>query len=118
MLKHNKYFVESSHPSTVQLLLKDPIIRGARITEDATNATTGNAAAKKTGTAPAVAEAPNAVKDATSDAKNAQDVFASVMGADRDDLEDDDINISFQIDDSRIDVSTMQSYGFCCSTLL
>jgi DNA excision repair protein ERCC-3 len=30
-LKHNKYFVESSHPETLQLLLKDTIIREARI---------------------------------------------------------------------------------------
>ena len=31
VLKHNKYFVESSHPETLQLLLKDRIIRDARI---------------------------------------------------------------------------------------
>ena len=30
-MKHNKYFVESSHPETLQLLLKDTIIREARI---------------------------------------------------------------------------------------
>ena len=31
VLKHNKYFVESSHPETLQLLLKDTVIREARI---------------------------------------------------------------------------------------
>ena len=31
VLKHNKYFVESSHPETLQLLLKDRLIREARI---------------------------------------------------------------------------------------
>lgn len=31
MLKHNKYFVESSHPETLQLLLKDRVIREARL---------------------------------------------------------------------------------------
>lgn len=31
VLKHNKYFVESSHPETLQLLLKDKIIREARL---------------------------------------------------------------------------------------
>jgi len=31
VLKHNKYFVESSHPETLQLLLKDRVIREARI---------------------------------------------------------------------------------------
>jgi len=31
VLKHNKYYVESSHPETLQLLLKDRIIREARL---------------------------------------------------------------------------------------
>lgn len=31
VLKHNRYFVESSHPETLQLLLKDRTIRDARI---------------------------------------------------------------------------------------
>jgi DNA excision repair protein ERCC-3 len=31
VLKHNKYFVESSHPETLQLLLKDGVIRDARV---------------------------------------------------------------------------------------
>jgi DNA excision repair protein ERCC-3 len=30
VLKHNKYFVESSHPDTLQMLLKDEIINSAR----------------------------------------------------------------------------------------
>lgn len=44
VLKHNKYFVESSHPETLQLLLKDKVIREARIqttqTDDSIKATT------------------------------------------------------------------------------
>lgn len=31
VLKHNKYYVESSHPETLQLLLKDKTIRDARV---------------------------------------------------------------------------------------
>jgi DNA excision repair protein ERCC-3 len=31
VLKHNKYFVESSHPETLQVLLKDKTIREARV---------------------------------------------------------------------------------------
>ena len=31
VLKHNKYFIESSHPETLQLLLKDKVIREARV---------------------------------------------------------------------------------------
>ena len=31
VLKHNKYYVESSHPETLQILLKDKVIRDARV---------------------------------------------------------------------------------------
>lgn len=31
VLKHNKYYVESSHPETLQTLLKDKVIREARV---------------------------------------------------------------------------------------
>lgn len=31
VLKHNKYFVESSHPEMLQTLLKDKVIREARV---------------------------------------------------------------------------------------
>jgi DNA excision repair protein ERCC-3 len=31
VLKHNKYFIESTHPETIQFLLKDKTIREARV---------------------------------------------------------------------------------------
>lgn len=31
VLKHNKYYVESSHPETLQFLLKDEVMRNARV---------------------------------------------------------------------------------------
>ncbi|KAG8906319.1 transcription factor TFIIH complex ERCC-3 subunit, partial [Tulasnella sp. 403] len=34
VLKHNKYYVESSHPDVLQHLLKDPVIRSARVVTD------------------------------------------------------------------------------------
>jgi len=37
VLKHNKYFVESSHPDTLQLLLKDKVIREARVVSQQTD---------------------------------------------------------------------------------
>lgn len=93
VLKHNKYFVESSHPEIVQKLLKDPVIRGARITEET----------MEESTAIAPKPAPAKPEPAKDDEQQAQDVFAAVIGAERDDLEEDDINISFQIADARID---------------
>jgi len=34
VLKHNRYFVESNHPDTLQLLLKDPVIQECRLRPD------------------------------------------------------------------------------------
>merc|ERR1719225_192947 len=34
VLKHNRYFVESNHPETLQLLLKDPVIQECRLKPD------------------------------------------------------------------------------------
>ena len=34
VLKHNRYFVESNHPETLQLLLKDPVIQECRLRLD------------------------------------------------------------------------------------
>ena len=34
VLKHNRYYVESSHPETLQMLLKDQIISSGRIVRD------------------------------------------------------------------------------------
>lgn len=37
VLKHNKYFIESSHPDTLQFLLKDRVIRDARVVTQQTD---------------------------------------------------------------------------------
>ena len=34
VLKHNRYFVESGHPPTLQMLLKDPVIQDCRLKAD------------------------------------------------------------------------------------
>ena len=34
VLKHNRYFIESSYPETLQFLLKDRVIREARVVID------------------------------------------------------------------------------------
>jgi len=79
VLKHNKYYVESSHPDLVQKLLRDPIIRGARVIEDAVVDTPAN----KSATAPAAEPLADPSKAAASNEKQAQDVFSAVIGADR-----------------------------------
>ena len=39
VLKHNKYFIESGHPDTLQFLLKDAVIRNARAIPQQTTGT-------------------------------------------------------------------------------
>lgn len=39
VLKHNKYFVESTHPEVLQKLLKDPIVQSCRLRQKATEET-------------------------------------------------------------------------------
>lgn len=41
VLKHNKYFIESTYPETLQYLLKDDIIRGARVQLSAADPASG-----------------------------------------------------------------------------
>lgn len=91
VLKHNKYYVESSHPETLQLLLKDRIIREARlfsIQQDnsikATTFTTSKAPVKGNLVIPGTKEAKKdeATSGKTSAAANTSDanLFTSVVG--------------------------------------
>lgn len=97
MLKHNKYFVESTHPETLQFLLKDRMIREARVVSTqadtsikANTFTTSKAPVKGNLVIPGTKEAEkrkeelNGTTGATSGAppagSNAEDLFSSVVG--------------------------------------
>lgn len=133
VLKHNKYFVESSHPETLQLLLKDRVIREARlITQQADNSikaatfTTSKAPVKGNLVIPGTAKEADKKKDDGKPAAAAAtdaDLFTSVVGVEGgmlilsllkmpmidnliDEIEEDDENVhAFEINDARIDVS-------------
>ena len=96
-MKHNKYFVESSHPETLQLLLKDTIIREARIAtvsvdtsiKSATLTTTSKAPTRSNLVIPGTKESEK--KDDNIDKLGSQitsnnpsdaDLFTSVVGVD------------------------------------
>ena len=57
-LKHNKYYVESSHPETLRTLLKDDIIRSARV-HTRTVDNSAEAATFTTGKVPARVHSPS-----------------------------------------------------------
>ncbi|KAI9057218.1 DNA helicase [Trametes sanguinea] len=114
VLKHNKYFVESSHPETLQILLKDKIIREARVhsqqTDNSIRAatfTTSKAPVKGNLVIPGTKEAEKK-KDDAANGKNGSrtdaELFTSVVGVDNDEVEEDDDNVhAFEIDDAKID---------------
>lgn len=112
VLKHNRYFVESSHPETLQMLLKDPIISTGRIVRDENDqvisAPPGAAAllvsAKPTGkdlTIPGVKNlngktddgSVEKIKELTAEEverkKEEEKYFGAVVGIDKEDEEDD-----------------------------
>jgi DNA excision repair protein ERCC-3 len=94
VLKHNKYFVESSHPETLQVLLKDKAIRDARVVSQAGDAnkvttfTTAKAPVKGSIVIPGTKEGERKQDDPSKAAPGASagasgtdgDLFTSVVG--------------------------------------
>jgi len=84
VLKHNKYFVESSHPDILQRLLKDHVIRDARIittqTDNSIRAntfTTSKAPTKGNLVIPGTKEAD---KRKDPNGRSDEDLFTSIVG--------------------------------------
>lgn len=117
VLKHNRYFVESSHPEMLQTLLRDPVIKESRlIGDDEPNNTgliTGKAPNAKDIVIPGVKkEVPDPNKAAGGSAgagapsqANGEDEIFAVVGLDRDDdeIENDDVH-AFEISSSSVEV--------------
>ncbi|KAG0044299.1 transcription factor TFIIH complex ERCC-3 subunit [Gryganskiella cystojenkinii] len=116
VLKHNRYFVESSHPEMLQTLLRDPIIKESRlISEDDPNSAgliTGKAPNAKDVVIPGVKkEVPDPNKPAGSAGAsggaaqlNGEDEIFAVVGLDRDDdeIENDDVH-AFEISSTSVE---------------
>ncbi|GLB40517.1 putative dna repair helicase rad25 [Lyophyllum shimeji] len=123
VLKHNKYFVESSHPETLQLLLKDRVIREARLIPAQTD-TSIKAATFTTSKAPvkgaltiagtkdteknkgdlAVPGTGSALGQGATRSTTDADLFTSVVGVESDEIDEDDENVhAFEINDAKID---------------
>ncbi|KAI0032530.1 DNA helicase [Vararia minispora EC-137] len=111
VLKHNKYFVESAHPDILQSLLKDSIIRSARVvsarddSSTVTTFTTSKAPVKGNLVIPGTKEAEKSKDDLRSAIGVKDDnLFTSVVGTENDEIDEDDDNVhAFQIDDTKID---------------
>ena len=117
VLKHNKYFIESSHPETLQFLLKDNVIREARVIPqqqpgDVVSAAlmTSKAPTKAGLVIPGTKEGGTGNQNADGKKQDA-DLFTSVVGIDNDEIDEDDDNVhSFEINDTKIDVCSWLFY--------
>lgn len=86
VLKHNKYLVESSHPETLQLLLKDKVIREARVASAHTDTsikantfTTAEVPNKGSTVVPGTKDGEGKTNEAN---KSGASLFTSVVGVD------------------------------------
>ncbi|KAM9907152.1 hypothetical protein OXX79_001118 [Metschnikowia pulcherrima] len=86
VLKHNKYYVESTHAETLQTLLKDPIIGPLRVVMSAEK-DLASAEAPSKGDLVIAGTKPGA--PAGTENKDVEDIFASVVGKKADDDDDD-----------------------------
>ncbi|KAF9133586.1 DNA repair helicase RAD25 [Mortierella sp. 14UC] len=112
VLKHNRYFVESSHPEMLQKLLRDQVIREARVIgdDDPNNnggLITGKAPNAKDLTIPGIKkDVPDPNKPGTSNAggQSEEEIFAVVgLDKDDDDIEPDDVH-SFEIGSGSVEI--------------
>lgn len=114
VLKHNKYYIESSYPETLQFLLKDKSIREARVATDDTmkGFTTGKAPMKGNLVIAGTREAEKSRDEAAGGRPGVPpvagsrdgDLFTSIVGVEGDEIDEDDENVhAFEIDDAKID---------------
>lgn len=105
VLKQNRYFVESSHPEILQMLLRDSVIGEARMKIDAplpvpAAPVAPHAAVRATeqAAAPEGSAPVGATGDVPSNTTAEQDLFSAVIGVyDADELDEDDAVHSFEI---------------------
>jgi DNA excision repair protein ERCC-3 len=109
VLKHNRYFVESSQADILQMLLKDPVIGPLRIEASETTTRDGLVVEKAPTAGNLVipgTKAPNVggKKEEGDKTNEIESVFQSAIGLDRDDDDDLDAVHSFEIASSSVEI--------------
>lgn len=112
VLKHNRYFVESSHADTLQMLLRDPEIGQLRIEASETTTKDGLVTEQGRKNEPIVipgtqhnknkegeSNSENKTEDGSEmkEGQNTEELFSSIVGLDREDDDDVDAVHSFEI---------------------
>lgn len=108
VLKHNRYFVESTQADILQMLLKDPVLGKLRIDSSETTTTESGFSRDK---APVKGDLriPGTKLNGETNAANVEDIFASVVGektTEEDDNDDDDIDAvhSFEVANESVEI--------------
>ncbi|TFK27175.1 DNA helicase [Coprinopsis marcescibilis] len=96
VLKHNKYYIETSHPQTYALLLRDEVITDARIKDAAQKVDSSIKAATFTGTNTPTMGAPEKKDGNPADA-------GLTVGVASDEVDEDEDTFTIQIQDARVD---------------
>ncbi|KAK6456509.1 DNA helicase [Scheffersomyces xylosifermentans] len=107
VLKHNRYFVESTQADILQMLLKDEVIGPLRI-QSSESTVTGNGLVQSAAPSQGNMVIPGTKKNAEEDKKKnegVEDIYASVVG-NRNDDDDDDLDTvhSFEIANESVEI--------------
>ncbi|CCH44773.1 DNA excision repair protein [Wickerhamomyces ciferrii] len=105
VLKHNRYFVESTQADILQMLLKDEVLGPLRIdSSDSANGLTSGKAPEQ-GDLKIPGTKPSNGQEGQTDG-TVEDIYASVVGAKEDDIEEDDIDAvhSFEISNDSVEI--------------
>ena len=107
VLKQNRYFVESNHPETLQMLLKDPVIQECRLRVDTEELITEEGG--KT-VIPSFGAKKDEASDSTADANVPEDIQNFYSKIDAEDEEDDEAAaakqkcVSFEVNQEKLEV--------------
>lgn len=110
VLKHNRYYVESTQADILQMLLKDPVIGQLRI-QSTENTTTSNGLVQSSAPTQGDLSIPGTKKPGSNDEKKdneVEDIFASVVGnkanGEEDDYDDLETVHSFEIANESVEI--------------
>lgn len=105
VLKHNRYFVESTQADILQKLLKDPVIGPLRVLSSE-NSVTSNGLVQSAAPVQGSTVIPGTLANKAPEKNAAEDIFSAVVGNKGDAEEDDDMDTvhSFEISNDSVEI--------------
>lgn len=109
VLKHNRYFVESTQADILQMLLKDPVLGKLRIDSTETTTTESGLSKEKAPEIGNLRIPGTKPQDDSDNNNNVEDIYASIVGerhGEEDEVEDDDLDAvhAFEIANESVEI--------------